>query len=40
MCKHDYERLQDNHLDLQECMHHPIAFLTEMMGDMMYGIPT
>ncbi len=36
MCEHDYERLHDSHLDLQDCMHHPIAFLAEMMGDIMY----
>jgi hypothetical protein len=26
----------DYHLDLQECMQNPIAFLAEMMGDIMY----
>ncbi len=36
VCKHDYDRLHDSHLDLQDCMHHPIAFLSEMMGDVMY----
>jgi hypothetical protein len=36
VCKHDYDRLQDSHLDLQDCMRHPIAFLAEMMGDVMY----
>jgi hypothetical protein len=36
MCKHDYDRLHNSHLDLQDCMHHPIAFLAEMMGDAMY----
>jgi hypothetical protein len=29
-CKHD------DHLALQECMRHPIAFHAEMMGDIMY----
>jgi hypothetical protein len=36
MCEHDYERLHDSHLDLQDCMRHPIAFLAEMVGDIMY----
>jgi hypothetical protein len=27
VCEHDFERLHDSHLDLQDCMHHPIAFL-------------
>jgi hypothetical protein len=36
VCKHDYDRLHDSHLDLQDCMHHPIVFLAEMMGDVMY----
>jgi hypothetical protein len=36
VCEHDYDRLHDSHLDLQDCMHHPIAFLAEMMGDVMY----
>jgi hypothetical protein len=37
MCEHDYECLHNNsHLDLQERMHHPIAFLAEMMGDIKY----
>jgi hypothetical protein len=26
MCEHDYKCLQDSHLNLQDCMHHPIAF--------------
>jgi hypothetical protein len=34
--EHDYEPLHDSHLDLQERMHHLIAFLAEMMGDIMY----
>ncbi len=36
MCEHDYDCLNNSHLDLQDCMHHPIAFLAEMMGDIMY----
>jgi hypothetical protein len=36
MYEHDYEHLLDSHLYLQDCMHHPIAVLTEMMGDIMY----
>ncbi len=28
--------LQDHHLELQKCMRNPIAFYTEMMGDIMY----
>jgi hypothetical protein len=36
MCKNDYEHLHDSYLDLQDCMHHPIVFLAEMMGDIMY----
>ncbi len=36
MCEHDYNRLHNSHLDLQDCMRHPIAFLAEMMGDVMY----
>jgi hypothetical protein len=36
VCEHDYDHLHDSHLDLQDCMHHPIAFLAEMMGDIMY----
>jgi hypothetical protein len=35
VCKHDYDRLHNSHLDLQDCMRHPIAFLAEMMGDVM-----
>jgi hypothetical protein len=35
-CEHDYNRLHNRHLNLQDCMRHPIAFLTEMMGDIMY----
>ncbi len=36
VCGHDYKCLHDSHLNLQNCMHHPIAFLAEMMGDIMY----
>jgi hypothetical protein len=36
MCEHDCKCLHDSHFDLQKCMHHPIAFLTKMMGDIMY----
>jgi hypothetical protein len=36
MCEHDYDRLHDSHLNLQDHMHHPIGFLTEMMSDIMY----
>ncbi len=36
VCKHDYDCLHNSHLDLQDRMHHPIAFLAEMMGDVMY----
>jgi hypothetical protein len=36
ICEHNYNRLHDSHLDLQDCMLHPIAFLVEMMGDVMY----
>ncbi len=36
VCEHDYNRLHDSHLNLQDRMHHPIAFLAEMMGDVMY----
>jgi hypothetical protein len=36
VCEHDYDCLHDSHLDLQDCMRHPIAFLAEMMGDVMY----
>ena len=27
VCKHDYDRLHDSHLDLQDHMRHPITFL-------------
>jgi hypothetical protein len=36
VCKHDYIHLHDSHLNLQDCMHHPIAFLAEMMAGVMY----
>jgi hypothetical protein len=36
ICEHDYDRLHNSHLDLQDCMRHPITFLAEMMGDIMY----
>jgi hypothetical protein len=36
VCEHDYKRLHDSHLDLQDRMRHPIAFFVEMMGDTMY----
>jgi hypothetical protein len=36
VCEHDYNRLQNSHLNLQDYMHHPIAFCVEMMGDIMY----
>jgi hypothetical protein len=36
VCEHDYKHLHDSHLDLQDRMRHPIAFLAEMMGDIMY----
>jgi hypothetical protein len=36
MCKHNYDCLHDIHLELQDRMRHPIMFLTEIMGDVMY----
>jgi hypothetical protein len=36
VCEHDYDRLHDSHLDLQDRMRHPITFLAEMMGDVMF----
>jgi hypothetical protein len=36
MCEHEYKRLYKSHLNLQERMCHSIAFLAEMMGDIMY----
>ncbi len=35
VCEHDYNRLHNSHLDLHDHMRHPIAFLTEVMGDIM-----
>jgi hypothetical protein len=34
--EHDYDCLHNSHLDLQDCMRHPITFLAEMMVDIMY----
>ncbi len=36
VCEHDYDHLHNSHLNLQDCMRHPIVFLAEMMGDIMY----
>jgi hypothetical protein len=36
VCEHDYDHLHDSHLNLQDHMCHPMAFLAEMMGDIMY----
>ncbi len=36
VCEQDYDRLDDSHLNLQDCLRHPIVFLAEMMGDVMY----
>jgi hypothetical protein len=36
VCEHDYNHLHDSHLDLQDHMRYPIAFLAEMMGEVMY----
>ncbi len=36
VCKHDYDRLHNSHLNLQDRMCHRILFLAEMMGDVMY----
>jgi hypothetical protein len=36
ICKHDYDCLHDSHLNLQDCMCHPIMFFAEMMRDIMY----
>jgi hypothetical protein len=36
ICEHDYDHLHNIHLDLQDCMRHPIAFLAQMMGDIIY----
>ena len=34
--EHDYDRAHDEHLSLQDRMRHPIAFLSEMLGDTMH----
>ncbi len=34
--EHDYDCAHDLHLSLQDQMRHPIAFLAEMMGDVMH----
>jgi uncharacterized protein with PIN domain len=34
--EHDHDRAHDEHLSLQDCMRHPIAFLSEMLGDVMH----
>ncbi len=36
VCEHNYDHLHNSHLNLQDPMHHPIAFITEMMGGVMY----
>jgi hypothetical protein len=36
VCEHDYDRLHDCHLYLQDCMCHSMVFLAEMTGDVMY----
>jgi hypothetical protein len=36
VCEHDYSADHDSHLELQERMRRSIAFLAEMMGDIMY----
>jgi hypothetical protein len=36
VCENDYKPLHNSHLALQDRMRHPIAFLAEMMGDIMY----
>ena len=36
VCEHDYSAEHNLHLELQERMRRPIAFLAEMMGDIMY----
>jgi hypothetical protein len=33
---HNYNQAHNEHLALQDWMHHPIAFLAEMMGDIMH----
>jgi len=34
--EHDYDHTHDEHLSLQDRMRHPIAFLSEMLGDTMH----
>jgi hypothetical protein len=34
--EHDHDRAHDEHLSLQDRMRHPIAFLSEMLGDVMH----
>jgi hypothetical protein len=34
--KHDHDCAHDEHLSLQDRMHHPIAFLSKMLGDVMH----
>ena len=34
--KHNYDRAHNLHLSLQDWMRYPIAFLAEMMGDVMH----
>jgi hypothetical protein len=34
--KHDFNHAHNFHIALQDCMHHPSAFLSKMMGDIMY----
>jgi hypothetical protein len=36
ICEYNYSAAHDSHLELQERMRRPIAFLAEMMGDIMY----
>jgi hypothetical protein len=36
VCELDYNCLHNSHFNLQNCMSHPIAFLAEMMGDIVY----
>jgi hypothetical protein len=36
MCEHNYACLHNSHLDLQDRMRHPILFLAEIMGYIMY----
>jgi hypothetical protein len=34
--KHDFDCAPNFHIALQDCMHHPIAFLFNMMGNIMH----